>query len=651
MPSTASGDSYALVAVVHRRSARGVGTLPSCGAGAAGRRVAGDGARSRPIERWPTSVHFVPDVPTGDVPFAGGEDEQLDRVRRRQPSRPPAARGARPQRRRGVRGALARRCDGVGWPLAAVGVDGLLGPGSMSTDPAAYAPAVVSHLVVRRTGLEPGKMPARSASTSTTSPPSSGPTPTAEGSPICPTRSKPPSSASSSRSTAPHRSRRGRRGCPRRRSSRRPEPSGPGRPPHRCSSTSGGRDVKSAPYRLDLTYQGVGSGQALASFADGVRRLRRERDAVRARRPHGNRPPASFGTCRSSATPLAFMVNLTGLDGNRITTLRLDAPTACRAFTERGRHRCGTALGRPGNRRAQPPAWPSRPKDVARGRALRRQRGRATPSRRWCIAEAPEVWDAFRAVAQPGDDPRAGRRAPGDAVAVPPRVSGRRPQSTGIANTVTRDAGLDHLHRGRLRRDHRSAAGRTAQRGRFVHCTHRCGGHRGAGGGGHRARWPRRPRRRPGGPHRLPAHHGVVPAAAHGPHERPRAARAVSEYVYYGMTRGQDQAAPLQYAPLPDAWRAYAHRGGGWRARRNALRPVGGLGRARTAAGRAGAPGAGAGPRSRPRSCSGGPAVAGSPSGLPRGSNAGVRWGGPHHGGAQWPGRTSSREPARPSGR
>lgn len=149
-------------------------------------------------------------------------------------------------------------------------------------------------------------------------------------------------------------------------------------------------DVSGPPYNLDIDYQAAGSTfgrqKYLAGQLDyGVSDIPfqpEEMDQVR------RSPRKNFVYVPVSAGGLGFMYNLIGLDGRRITNLKLSQVAACRAFTEDEIYwdDPGIKADNPG---VQLPHARIRP--VARSDGS----GTSYVLSEFCISTAPDVWARF----------------------------------------------------------------------------------------------------------------------------------------------------------------------------------------------------------------------------------------------------------------
>lgn len=149
-------------------------------------------------------------------------------------------------------------------------------------------------------------------------------------------------------------------------------------------------DVKGPPYNLDVDYQAAGSTfgrqKYLAGQLDyGVSDIpfQPEEQAAVAKSPRRD-----FVYVPVSAGGLGFMYNVTGLDGRRITGLRLSQESVCRVFTEDEIYWDDPGIA------AENPGVPL-PHDRVRPVSRSDGSGTSYVLSEFCISTAPNVWARF----------------------------------------------------------------------------------------------------------------------------------------------------------------------------------------------------------------------------------------------------------------
>lgn len=193
-------------------------------------------------------------------------------------------------------------------------------------------------------------------------------------------------------------------------------------------------DVSKPPYNLRINYSAAGSGFGRDKYISGAldfgqsdipflpEELPRVRESGR----------GAFVYVPVAAGALAFTYNVTGTNGRRLGNIRLTARDACRLFTEPGIRWDDPSIART-NPGVPLPARPVRP-------VVRSDRsGTSFVLSEFCIARAPDVWNAFKDVIGRGQFGQDQYLARGEPISQWPSGYGAVSQafsSDGIINSV-----------------------------------------------------------------------------------------------------------------------------------------------------------------------------------------------------------------------
>jgi phosphate transport system substrate-binding protein len=301
----------------------------------------------------------------------------------------------------------------------------------------------------------------------------------------------------------------------------------------------------SKPYSLDFNYQASGSTQGRLNF--GQKQIDFAASDIPYQTDDQFVPAAgSYRYVTAVAGALSFMFNLVDDSGNQVENLRLDSKQVCRIFTEPIVTRNKMKWNDPQIAALNPGlVLPDKPIEP-----VVRQDGSGTSFvlSEYCIATQPAVWQALRDYANTHSDVRTPALIEGRPVSTWPNGFQSAPLSTGIANTVSStpggityiEAGYKDITRLPLASVDNAAGipvapSPPAITAALSHASVRPDGtfqldFKTADSAAY-----------------LPSTYSylIVPTTID-----PGKGRTMAEYIYYGMTIGQDSAEPLAFAKL-----------------------------------------------------------------------------------------------------